>query len=128
MVTHEAVSASLRVVESTIALARAETRLALTRARVLAVQAVVLVLGGLVAMTFLALALVIVTLSPLVAGHGIGLRLGASLLLPWPFVVSLSASVAIAALGTWVAVAALRRIRSLASEEDGGSRESTCEK
>jgi hypothetical protein len=118
-VTEEAVSASLRVVESALALARAETKLAFVRARLLATHAVALLLGGLIAMTFFALTLVIVTLSPLIlapsAGHGLAGILSST----WPFFLSLSASVAIAGTGAWVALSALRRIR--AWENDAGA-------
>ncbi len=117
--THEAVSASLRVVESAIALARAETKLALIRGRELATHALALVLGGLVAMTFLALTLVIVSLSPVSAAPSAALRV-AWLPLPWPFLLSLSASVAITLAGTWVAIAALRRLKSISSADQTG--------
>jgi len=119
--THEAVSASLRVVESAIALARAETKLAVMRGRELAAHALALLLGGLVAMTFLALTLVIVSLSPLSAAPSAALRV-AWLPLPWPFVLSLSASVAITLAGTWVAIAAFRRLKSISSADPTGER------
>lgn len=119
--THEAVSASLRVVESAIALARAETKLALVRGRELAAHAIALLLGGLVAMTFLALTLVIVSLSPVSAAPSAALRV-AWLPLPWPFLLSLSASVAITVAGTWVAIAAFRRLKSVSAADETGER------
>ena len=116
-VTHEAVSASLRVVESAIALARAETKLAIARAEVLATEAARLVLGGLLATTFVALTLVIVTLAPLVVGHGAALRLVPGLAVPWPFLLSLTVALALAATGVKIAISALRRIRATTSED-----------
>jgi hypothetical protein len=116
-VTHEAVSASLRVVESAIALARAETKLAVARAEVLATEAARLVLGGLLAMTFVALTLVIVTLSPLIVGHDATLRLLPSLPVPWPLLLSLTIAVALAVTGLKIAFSALRRIRAGGSED-----------
>ena len=118
-VTHEAVSASLRVVESAVALARAETKLALARARVLATHTVALLLGGIVTMTFLALTLVIVTLSPLLLAPNAGFGRMGALGLPWPFLLSLGLSSTLALGGAWVAVSAFRRIKS-ARSDDGG--------
>jgi hypothetical protein len=118
-VTHEALSASLRVVEGAIALARAETKLAVIRLRELATQAVVLVLGGLMAITFLALTLVIVSLAPLTAAPSTSFHVATSVPLPWPFLLSLTASAGITVAGIWVALAAFRRLKSLSSNEDG---------
>jgi hypothetical protein len=118
VVTHEAVSASLRVVESAIALARAEAKLAVLRGRELAAHAIVLLLGGFIAITFLALTLVIVSFSPLTTVASAGLHAG--LPLPWPFLLSLSTSAATTLAGTWIALTAFRRLRSISSDEDLG--------
>ena len=118
-VTHEAVSASLRVVESAIALARAETKLAVARAEALATEAARLVLGGLLAMTFVALTLVIVALAPLVVGHEATLRLLPGLPVPWPFLLSLLIALGLAATGLKIALSALRRLRANTSEDGG---------
>ncbi len=115
--THEAVSASLRVVESAIALARAETKLAVARAEVLATEGARLVLGGLVALTFVALTLVIVTLAPLMVGRDATLRLSPSLPIPWPFLLSLTVALALAGTGIKIAVSALRRLRASTSKD-----------
>lgn len=122
VVTHEAVSASLRVVESAIALARAETKLAALRARELVSHALVLVLSGLVATTFLALTLVIVSLSPVTAAPSTAFHAASGLPLPWPFLLSLIASIAITAAGTWVAVAAFRRLKYVSAGGELGER------
>jgi hypothetical protein len=116
-VTHEAVSASLRVVESAIALARAETKLAVARAEMLATEAARLLLGGLLAMTFVALTLVIVTLAPLVVGHDATLRLVPSLPIPWPLLLSLTVALALAATGVKIAFSALHRLRATTSAD-----------
>ncbi len=105
--SHEAVAASLRVVESAIELARAEAKLAAVRARTLAAHAVALVLGGIVAMTFVALSLVIMTLAPLVlaarspAGHA-----------PWPLGLSFALSLVIAGVGGKIAHRALNALKA----------------
>lgn len=105
--THEAVTASLRVVESAIELARAEAKLAGLRARTLAAHAVALVLGGIVAMTFVALSLVILTIAPLIlAPHA---AIGRT---PWPLALSLALSLLIAGAGAKTAHRALNALKA----------------
>jgi hypothetical protein len=119
--THDAVSASLRVVQSAVALARAETQLAVLRGRELAAHALALLLGGLVAMTFLASTLVILSLSPVSAAPTAALRV-AWLPVPWPLLLSLAVSVAITLAGTWVALSAFRRLKLISSADHPGER------
>jgi hypothetical protein len=62
---HDAAGASIRVLESAVALARAEAKLVVVRARTLFVAALVVALGAFVAVSFAQLVLILVTVSPL---------------------------------------------------------------
>ncbi len=110
--SHEAVAASLRVVESAIELGRAEAKLAGVRARVLATHALTLLLGSIVAMTFVALSLVILAVAPLVlAPHA---SLGRP---PWPLALSLCVSLAIVGAGAKAAHRAMNALKADAATD-----------
>lgn len=104
--THDAVAASVRVVESAVELARAEARLLVARAQRTMVRALTVALGLIVAVSFIELTLVLVALSPLfVSGRMLPLA-------PYPFIVSLGVTSIVAASGAAVAWTAWRHIRS----------------
>ena len=96
----------MRVVENAVELARAEAKLLALRARHMAVEAVTMGVGVVVALTFVELTLILAALSPLfVAGHS----LPAS---PWPLIVSIAIALVIAAGGALAAWLAWRRFRA----------------
>lgn len=104
--THDAVAASVHVVESAVELARAEARLLVARAQRTVVRALTVALGVIVAISFVELTLVLVALSPLfVSGRMLPLA-------PYPFVISLGLTSGVAASGAAVAWTAWRHIRS----------------
>lgn len=105
-VAHDAVASSVRVVENAVELARAEAKLLALRARHMAVEAVTVGVGVVVALTFLELTLILLALSPLfVAGRS----LPAS---PWPLIVSIGIALLIAAGGAFAAWLGFRRLRA----------------
>jgi hypothetical protein len=90
-------TASLRVLESAVALARAEAKLVLVRARALFVGALIAALGALMAVAFATLTLVLVALGPLV--------LAPRSTEPTPLLIALGIAVGfslIGALGAWI--------------------------
>jgi len=102
----DAVASSVRVVEKAVELARAEAKLLVVRARHMAVEAVTLGVGVVVALTFVELTLILAALSPLFVANR---SLPAS---PWPLVISIGLALAIAAGGALAAFFAWRRLRA----------------
>jgi hypothetical protein len=103
-------TASLHVVESAVALARAEAKLVLVRARALFVGALIAGLGALVAIAFAGLTLVLVALGPLVLAP-----IGAQ---PAPLVVALSLAMAFSLAGGLLAWLGWRRFARRALDDD----------
>lgn len=106
---HDAVLASEHVLQSAVALARAEAKLLALRARAELIGALLLGVGTAVAGLFVALCLVIFALSPLVVGGGRDSVLGSDFT---PVGVSLAISIALAATGAVVAYLGIRRLRA----------------
>ncbi len=111
---HDAASASLRVIESAVALARAEAKLVVVRARTLFTAALVVALGVVVAISFAQLTLILLTLSPLFVAPGT----------PWgpePLFISLGIAICLVLVGGGVAWWGFRRLGQRALEgQDGG--------
>jgi hypothetical protein len=84
----------LRVLESAVALARAEAKLVVVRARTLFIAAIVLVLGVVVAVSFAQLTLILLTLAPLFVASGAPLGFA-----PQPFLIALGVAVCLLLLG-----------------------------
>jgi len=91
---HDAAGASVRVVESAVALARAEAKLVIVRARTMFVAALVLMLGVVVAVSFAQLALLLLALAPLFVASGAPLGLA-----PQPFLIALGVAVCLLLFG-----------------------------
>jgi hypothetical protein len=102
----DAVASSVRVVENAVELARAEVKLLMVRARHLAVEAVTMGLGAIVAVTFIELTLILAALSPLFVGDR------SQSPSPWPLIASLAVSFGMACSGALVAWLAWRRFRA----------------
>jgi hypothetical protein len=103
---HDAVASSVRVVESAVELARAEAKLLVLRARHMAVEAIAMGLGVVVAITFIEVTLILAAISPLyLAGHSLPAT-------PWPLLASIGIALTLAAGGGLVAWLAWRRFRA----------------
>ena len=102
---HDAVASSVHVVESAVALARAEAKLLVARAQRKLVNALTLGLGVLVSLTFVELTLILLTLSPLfVPGEKLPFQ-------PYPLLIALGIALGVATGGAVVAWTAWRRFR-----------------
>jgi hypothetical protein len=113
---HDAAGASLRVVESAVALARAEAKLVVVRARTLFIAALVLMLGVVVAVSFAQLTLILLALAPLFVASGAPLGLA-----PQPFFVALGVAVCLLLLGGGCAWWGFKRLGERAPQgNDGG--------
>jgi hypothetical protein len=112
---HDAASASLRVLESAVALARAEAKLVLVRARTMFVAAVVMVLGVVVAVSFAQLTLILLTVSPLFVASGAPLGLA-----PERFLLALGLALFLMILGGLGALWGFKRLGKRAASNDGG--------
>jgi hypothetical protein len=113
---HDAAGASLGVLESAVALARAEAKLVVVRARTLFVAALVVALGVVIAVSFAQLALILVTVSPLFVVAGSPLAAA-----PMPYFVALGLAFCIALGGGITAFLAWRKLGERAlGDQDGG--------
>jgi hypothetical protein len=112
---HDAAGASIRVLESAVALARAEAKLVVVRARTLFIAALVVVLGVLIAVSFAQLALILVTVSPLFVMAGSPLAAE-----PAPYFVALGLALCVALGGGITAFLAWRKLGERALGEQNG--------
>ena len=109
---HEAAAASLRVVESAVALARAEAKLLVARASGSLRDALLMAVGVLVTISFVELAVVLVALTPLLLTAAGGERFAPHRGAPWALLSSLAISIGVAAVGALVSKSAWKRLKN----------------